>query len=121
MYRNRRYFIFTGDFMDKGRLYTRTQWRKDDPSPNADPDMVELTIPQPTTADIYYSACGQIDRHNRCRQESLDTEKKFGTKYWLKFFNLSVFVMNVVDVWLVYQGINRTADTQADLYNYLDE
>ena len=29
--------------------------------------------------------------------------------------------MNVVDVWLEYQCINRTADIQADLYNYLAE
>ena len=29
--------------------------------------------------------------------------------------------MNVVDVWLEYQGITKTADIQADLYNYLSE
>ena len=29
--------------------------------------------------------------------------------------------MNVVDVWLAHQCITRTADTQADFYNYLDE
>ena len=29
--------------------------------------------------------------------------------------------MNVVHVWLAYQGITRKADTQADLYNYLAE
>ena len=29
--------------------------------------------------------------------------------------------MNVVDVWLAYQGITGTAETQADLYNYLSE
>ena len=29
--------------------------------------------------------------------------------------------MNVVNVWLVYQGITGTADTQADFYNYLAE
>ena len=29
--------------------------------------------------------------------------------------------MNVVDVWLIYQGINGTAETQADLYNFLAE
>ena len=83
--------------------------------------MVELTIPQPITEEIYYSVCGKIDRQNRCRQESLDIEKKLGTKYWLRRFNLSVFAMNVVDVWLVYQGITGAADTQADFYNHLAE
>ena len=83
--------------------------------------MVELTIPQPTTAELYYIACGQIDRHNSCRQEIIDIKKKLGTKDWLKRFNLSVFAMNMVDVWLAYQGITGTAETQADFYNYLDE
>ena len=44
-----------------------------------------------------------------------------GTKDWSKRFNLSVFAMNVVDVWLEYQGITEMADTQADFYNYLAE
>ena len=73
---NRRYFIFTGGSMDKGWPYTNTLWRQDEPYPNAYHNMVELTIPQPITADLYYSVCGQIDRHNRCRQESLDIEEK---------------------------------------------
>ena len=29
--------------------------------------------------------------------------------------------MNVVDVWLSYQGINRTTEIQANFYNYLAE
>ena len=49
------------------------------------------------------------------------TPKKFGTKDWSKRFNLSVFAMNVVDVWLAYQGITRKAEIQADFYNYLAE
>ena len=107
--------------MEKGWPYTCIRWRQEDPAPNTDPNMVELTIPQPITSDIYYNTCGQIDRHNRCRQEILDIEKQLGTKYWLKRFNLSVFAMNVVDVWLAYQGITRTTDTQADLYNDITE
>ena len=83
--------------------------------------MVDLTSPQPITAEIYYSAYGQIDIHNRCRQESLDIEKKLGTKDWSKRFNLSVFEMNVVCVWLAYHVITSTAEIQAGFYNYLDE
>ena len=74
-----------------------------------------MTIQQPITEEIYYSACGKIDRHNRCRQKSLDIEKKSGTKDWSKRFNLSVFVINMVDVWLEYQGINSMEETQYDL------
>ena len=49
------------------------------------------------------------------------TLTKLGTKDWLKRFNLSVFAMNMVYVWLIYQGITRTTETQDDLYNYLAE
>ena len=103
-----RYFIFTGRLLDKGRPYTRVQWRQEDPALNADTNMVELTIPQPPTAEIYYSTSVQIDRHNRCRQESLDIEKKLSTKDRSKWFDLSVFAMNAVDVWLAYRCIAGT-------------
>ena len=45
--------------------------------------------------------------------------KKFGTKNWLKRFNLSIFSINVAGVWLEYQGITRTANIQTYLYNYM--
>ena len=100
--------------MEKGRLYTRTRWRQEGSDPNEETDMVELTITQKIKYDFYCSACGQIDGHNRCRQESLDTEKKLVTKDWSKRFNISVFAMNVVDVWFEYQGITGTEETQPD-------
>ena len=43
MDRNRRYFIFTWESMEKGRPYTRMRWRKEYPDPNADPNMVDPT------------------------------------------------------------------------------
>ena len=75
---NRRYFIFTWGSMEKEWPHTRMRWRQEDPAPNAELNMVEMTISQTTKEEIYYIECGQIDRHNRCRQESLDTEKKIG-------------------------------------------
>ena len=77
MDRDRRYFIFTEALMEKGRMYTRMQWRQYEPAPNSGPNMVKLTIPQPITAEIYYIASGQIDRHNMCLQESLDIENSW--------------------------------------------
>ena len=77
MDQNRQYFIFTGVSTEKGRPYTHTRWRQEDPAPNADPNMVDLTIPHPITTELYYIACGNIDRQNRCHQESLDTEKSW--------------------------------------------
>ena len=121
MDRNSRYFVFTGGLMVKWRTCTCMRWMTEDPAPNADPDMVEMTTPHPITAELYFSACGQIDRHNMCRQESLDIEKKLGTKDWLKRFNISFFAMNVVDAWLTYQGITGKGHNQAGFYNYIDE
>ena len=119
MDRNRRYFIFTGISMEKGRPYNRTRWRQESPSPSSELNMVELTITQPIIAELYYITCGQSDRQNSCRQESHDIEKMVGTKDWSKRFNLSVFTMNVVNAWFAYQGITGTAYKQADLYHYL--
>ena len=47
--------------------------------------------------------------------------KKLGTKYELNWFKISAFEMNVVDVWLAYQGITKMEDIQDDLYNYMAE
>ena len=65
MDRNRWYFFFTGESMEKGRTYTRMRWRQEETAPNSDTNMVELTTPHQITEEIYYSACGQIDRHDR--------------------------------------------------------
>ena len=53
MDRNRQYFIFTGGLTEKGCSYNRMQWRQEAPAPTVEPSMVELTIPQPITEDIY--------------------------------------------------------------------
>ena len=58
---------------------------------------------------------------NRFRQESLDIEIKLGTKDWSTRFNLSVFEMNVVNVWLAHQCITRMVETLAGFYNYIYE
>ena len=47
--------------------------------------------------------------------------KKMGTKYWSERFNLFIFAVNVVDVWLAYQVITRTAEMQSYFYNYMAE
>ena len=69
--------FFTGVSMEKGRPYTCIRCRQEELSPKADPNMVELIILHPIIVEIYYSACGQIDKYNRCLQESLHIEKKW--------------------------------------------
>ena len=62
---NKRYLIFTGVSTEKGWSYTCMRWKQEDHAPNVEPNTVEPTIPKTITADIYFSACGQIYRHNR--------------------------------------------------------
>jgi hypothetical protein len=76
MDRNRRYFIASGSSLQEGEDYFRIRWRQLDPTPNADPDRVELQVPQPKAAENYYSTCGSVDQHNRHRMDTLNVEKK---------------------------------------------
>ena len=80
MDQNRRYFIFIGVSMEKGRLHTRILWKQEGPSPNTELNMVELNIPHPIIAEIYYISCGQIGRHNRSGQEFLTSKKSWVLK-----------------------------------------
>ena len=51
--RNRWYFIFTGRSMEKCQTYTYMGCRQEEPALNANPNIVELTIPQPIIVYIY--------------------------------------------------------------------
>ena len=66
MDRERRYFISTAGMLEAGTPYTRCHWQQVDPTPDAPPQRVELTIQRPKIAETYYSTCAAIDRHNRC-------------------------------------------------------
>jgi hypothetical protein len=71
MDRDRRYFIASRSSLEPGLIYSRARWRQVDLSENADPERVELEIPQPKAAEAYYRTCSSIDRHNRSRQDDL--------------------------------------------------
>jgi hypothetical protein len=66
-----------------------------------------LTEPQPKAAEINYSPCAMIDRHNRCRQDDLMLEKKLGTMDWSMRVNMSILGMIIVDTWLAFDGCTR--------------
>jgi hypothetical protein len=53
MDRDRRYFIATTGSLLAGTPYTRIRWRQVNDEEDADPDRVELTIPQPMAAETY--------------------------------------------------------------------
>ncbi|KAI2491610.1 Transposase IS4 [Fragilaria crotonensis] len=91
---------------------------------NADPEKVTLTIQQPEVAEIYYSTCAAIDKHNRYRQDDLRVEKKIETHNWAMRVNLSIFAMVVVDTWLVFNAFKNQRDVllnQKEFYSVLAE
>ena len=109
--RDRRYFISSCSNMRSAPPILRTRLRQTTPvASNMDPVKVQLEVPLPNAANLYYNSCGRIDQHNRLRQDGLNIEKKFGTHDWAKRFNLSIFSMIVVDSFLVYKGCTGVAE-----------
>jgi len=102
--RDRRYFIATAGSLAPGTPIERSRMTQVDKEPNAEPTKVDIYIDQPEAADLYYSACGKIDQHNRHRQASLMLEKKLITRNWNVRVNQTLFGMSVVDSFLLMQG-----------------
>ena len=102
--REHRYFISTCSSLAAGPHCVRKRWRQIDPTPNADPELVEVIVAQPAACHLYYSACGKIDLHNRIRQSSLPLETKLKTTLWWRHVNMSLFAMCVVDSFLLAQA-----------------
>ena len=119
--RNRQNFIATQNSLQEGLPYIRHLWIQVDQTPNADAERVELSVPQPKAAEVYYSACAKIDGHNRHRQDTLNLEKKVELKTWNKRFNMGLFAMKVVDTWLVFTGCTRAEEVQKQFYMLLAE
>jgi hypothetical protein len=119
--RERRYFIATTSSLRQGTPYTRYKWRQVNQQPDSEPERVELQIPQPEAAEVYYSTCAMIDRHNRYTQDDLQLEKKLQTKEWSMRVGMSIFGIIVVDSWLVYKEATGTSETVADFFSGLAE
>ena len=100
MNRERRYFVSIVGNLEHGTPFIRSRWRQVDTTPNAPPQQVTFSIQQPKIAEMYYTTCAAIDKHNRLRQDDLRIEKKVETKDWSMRVNLSIFSMIVVDSWL---------------------
>jgi hypothetical protein len=89
--------------------------------PNADAELVHLTIAEPVACEVYYDACSMIDRHNRCRQGTLDLEKKIQTQDWAKIFNMSHCGMCVFVALLAYKQVTKIGEDQREFYIKLSE
>ncbi len=70
---------------------------------------------------MYYAACASIDRHNRCRQDSLQLEQKIGTLNFDMRVNSTLLGMMIVDTWLVYSKATGTTELEKDFYTKLSE
>jgi hypothetical protein len=68
-------------FCDRNRQYFISSCSNISPGPD-EPVRVDMSLDCPKAAAIYYSTCGKIDQHNRCRQDTLKLEKKIETKQW---------------------------------------
>jgi Transposase IS4 len=102
--RERRYFISTCSSLAPGPPCVRKRWRQIDLTPNADPEFVDVVVPQPSACNVYYNACGRIDQHNRLRQSLLMLETKLKTTLWWRRVNMSLFGMCVVDAYMLAVG-----------------
>jgi hypothetical protein len=125
MDRERRYFIASAGSLAEGEPYIRHHWRQVSDELDADPERVELTVPQPQAAEMYYKTCAKIDQHNRDRQATLGIEQKLVTHNWSLRVNLSILSMIVVDTWKVYSQLTYanerqgTAESQKEFYAHL--
>ena len=122
--RERRYFISNCSSLLPGLPYSRTRWRQvDDLTTGIEPDRLDVTIPQPKCAEIYYEACAMIDRHNRSRQDNLQIERKYVTLKWDMRVNLTILSIIIVDSYYLKKGILNDAcdDTENDFYTLLAE
>jgi Transposase IS4 len=102
-----KFFVSTCSTASPGKDIVRYRWRQVDKTPNADPERVQIQVPQPQVIQTYYDLCQMIDRHNRQRQDVLDIEKKVQTVQWERRVNLGLFGMMVVDAYHLYAGIRE--------------
>jgi hypothetical protein len=112
--RDRRYFVATAGSMQEGDPYFRQRWRqvnKDDT--NAAPEKVDIEVPIPKAAELYYKVCGKVDQHNRDRQHTLGIETKLRTNDWSMQVNMSILSMIIVDSWKAYSQLTFGLDSDA--------
>jgi len=102
--RERRYFITNSSSLEPGTIIERQRWRQLD-NPDGGAARMTTFTDQPKCVELYYSSCAMIDRHNRCRQDTLGIEKKLGTLDWDKRVNLSILSMCIVDAWLTWRHL----------------
>jgi hypothetical protein len=105
------------DPVQEGASYSRLRWRQLEQGEL--PEKVELEVPQPLAAEIYYDTCGRIDQSNRHRQATLKLESKFKVHNWSDRVTHSILGMAIVDTWLVYNQCTQTEEDPGAFYEHL--
>jgi hypothetical protein len=113
--RNRRYSISSANCLAEGTPYSRQRWRQIDESPTR----LELAVPQPKAAELYYNVYHVVDQHNCDRQDTLCIERKLNTIDWSFCVNLSILAIIFVDTWRVYSKITGTESLKEAFYGHL--
>jgi Transposase IS4 len=118
------YFISSYSSLAEGAPYIRQRWRQLVSDLTTPPERVELVIPQPAAAEVYYAAAGKIDQHNRDRQATLGIETKLKTHDWSMRVNMTLLAMCVVESWRVWSRISQgdqgdQRETQKIFYGHL--
>jgi hypothetical protein len=98
--RGRRYLVSTASSVVEGAMCGRTKWRQLE----GGAQRVTVKVKQPHVAELYYSSCSMIDRHNRCRQSDLMLERKYQTHDWSVRVCYSLLGTVGVASWLLYAG-----------------
>ena len=70
---------------------------------NRKAERFEISIPMPHASEVYFSACGKIDQHNRIR-ELVGIDKRIRTTNWAMRVNLSILSMIFTDAWLLFKA-----------------
>jgi hypothetical protein len=52
------YYISSVSSLDARSPFVWYQWRQIQQLPNADPERIEIVVPQPKAAELYYTTCG---------------------------------------------------------------
>jgi hypothetical protein len=114
--RTRRTFVSTRGVTATCNPITRTRVRNNPDDPEGHTTVVvQQVIPQTDITATYYEFCGDVDRHNRARQDTLNLEKKVETREWTFRIITSIIGIIMVDAYRLYVGSRNPLITQKTL------
>ena len=67
--------------------------------------MLDLDIPKPLEAEIYYTICSAIEWNSKTMCNYIKLENKLGNHIWDQPVNLSIFGVTVVDIYNAAKNI----------------